>query len=290
MAVAPELLGQAAGEAAAERLALLLAIDDGLVQQPEPTQPPFCASARILGNAQEELLDVVGDGLGRGPPRGGDGLDGLALGHEAEELLLVLRQIPLHRDRGDEGVDDGRVEGGATTGHGPHRLDELVPLGEAVLEQVPVAGGTVGQEADGVLGVVVLREDDDPCAGVTLAQLPGRLDALPLERGGHADVGDDDLGGEGVCARHELVVVGRDADHLEVRLALEQRLDALSHDEVVVGEEDRDLPRRHLLLRHGVPRPRPAGRYSTVNSAVIPWVKWGGPSSSPPTGMKQTIV
>ena len=70
---------------------------------------------------------------------------------------------------------------------------ELVAVADAVLQQVRVPGGAVGQQRDRVLGLVVLREHDDAGAGVALAHELGRLDALVLEARRHADVGDDDL-------------------------------------------------------------------------------------------------
>ena len=44
-------------------------------------------------------------------------------------------------------------------------------------------------------------------------------------------------------ARDQLVVVAGGPDDLEVGLDREQRADALAHDHVVVGEEDRDATR-----------------------------------------------
>ena len=58
---------------------------------------------------------------------------------------------------------------------------ELVALGDAVLEQVRVARGAVGEQRDRVLGLVVLRQDDHAGAGMALAHLLGGVDALALE-------------------------------------------------------------------------------------------------------------
>ena len=82
----------------------------------------------------------------------------------------------------DEGIDDGGVECGAAGGHRPHRVDQLVALGDVVLEEVAVAGRAFGHQGDRVLGVVVLRQDDHTGARTPLADLTGRVDALARER------------------------------------------------------------------------------------------------------------
>jgi hypothetical protein len=78
---------------------------------------------------------------------------------------------------------------------------------------------------------------------VALAHQLCRLDALPGEVGGHPDVGDDHLwvGRDGTL--DQFVIVGSDADDVEVVLEVEEGLDALAHDEVVVGQEHRDRHR-----------------------------------------------
>ena len=125
---------------------------------------------------------------------------------------------PSARTGAHQRVDDLGVEHRAAGGHRADGLDQLVALGHPVLQQVGVAGGALGQQRDGVLGVVVLGQDHDAGAGVALAHLLGRLDALVLEGGRHADVGDDDLGLGLGGAGDQLVVVGGDADDLEVGL------------------------------------------------------------------------
>ena len=81
-----------------------------------------------------------------------------------------------------ERVDDGGVERVAAGGDGTDRVDQLVALGDVVLQEVAVAGRALGQQRDGVFGVVVLGEDDDAGPRMPLAHLLGRVDALPVER------------------------------------------------------------------------------------------------------------
>ena len=103
--------------------------------------------------------------------------------------VSVVVGVRLH-----ERLDDLRVDHRPAGRDLAHGAGELVALGDAVLEQVGVAGGAVGEERDRVLGVVELREHDDPGAGVALADLLRRVDALLLEVRRHADVGDQTWG------------------------------------------------------------------------------------------------
>ena len=168
----------------------------------------------------------------------------------SERVQVVVAR--LHRSH--QGVDDHRVEQGAAGGDGADGVGELVALGEAVLQQVGVAGRAVGEERDGVLGVVVLAQDHDAGAGLALSDLLGRVDALALEGRRHADVADDHLGlvlgGRG----QQLGMVGGLADDLDVGLAAQERVDARAHEEVVVGQHHRDH-----AVGHGVHPVTPDG-------------------------------
>ena len=101
---------------------------------------------------------------------------------------------PFDGHRPQQRIDDGRIERVPAGGHGPDGVHQLVPLGDVVLQEVPVAGRALGQQGHGVLRVVVLGEDHDPGARMTLAHLLGRVDAFAVEGRGHPDVGDQDLG------------------------------------------------------------------------------------------------
>ena len=240
-ALLAELLGEAAGQQAGERLALLLAVDDRLVEHPQPAQRAVVAGRRALGQHEEEVLDLVAHRLGRGVPGHRDRLDGPALGDEGEQLLVggVRSSSPgcTGRTRASTITGSRSVPPVATA---RMASAELVALGQAVLQQVGVAGRAVGEQRDGVLGVVVLAEDHDAGAGLALADLLGRVDALALEGRRHADVADDDLGLVLGGRRQQLGVVGRLADDLDVGLAGQQRPHARAHEEVVVGQDHRD--------------------------------------------------
>ena len=186
--------------------------------------------------------------------------------------------------RVDQGADDRGVEHRAAGGHLADGPGELVALGDPVLQQVGVPGRALGQERDGVVGVVVLREDDDAGAGVALADLLAAVDALVLEVRRHADVGDDHLRGGRVGARDQPVVVLGDANDLQVGLALEHRPHALADDDAVVGEEHRDrgtsphwrplsqvarATTRRVAVRRGGCQPH-------HSRAVVRWPLWAG--------------
>ena len=162
-----------------------------------PWSPADTPSASLTNTASTSASTASGGG----PPGRGDGLDRLALGDHAEQLLLGRAEPAVGGHRPHQRLDDGGVERGAAGGHGPDGVDELVALGDVVLQQVAVAGGALGQQRDRVLGIVVLGEDHDAGAGVALADLLGRVDALALERRRHPDVGHEHLGFAAVAPR-----------------------------------------------------------------------------------------
>ena len=65
-----------------------------------------------------------------------------------------------------------------------NRACQLVAFGDAVLQEVRVPGGAVGEQRDRVLGIVVLREHDDAGAGMPFAELLRGVDPLALKAGG----------------------------------------------------------------------------------------------------------
>ena len=90
----------------------------------------------------------------------------LALRHVREDLALAvgeLRERGVRHPvlRGDERLDDLRVEDAAAPGDLVERPDELVHVGDALLQQVAEPGGAVLQQVVGVLLLGELREDDD---------------------------------------------------------------------------------------------------------------------------------
>jgi hypothetical protein len=100
-----ELLGEPAGQQPGQRLALLLAVDDGLVQQPEPVQRRRVPGRDTRGQLDEDRLHLGADRLRGNPPGHGDRLDRLALGDHAEQLLLGGGEPAGRGDRPDQRVE-----------------------------------------------------------------------------------------------------------------------------------------------------------------------------------------
>jgi hypothetical protein len=106
-----------------------------------------------------------------------------------------------------------------------------------ILEQVAVAGRSLGQKGHGVFRVVVLREDHDGSARIAPPDLLGRVDTFALKGGGHADVGHQHVGFGCVRTCDYPVIVGGDAYDSHVRVTFDEGLHAGADDQVVVGEE-----------------------------------------------------
>ena len=264
----PQLGGQAARQQPGQRLALFLPVDDGLVQLAEPPQRAVASRGHALGQPDEYRVDLRGHRLGRNPARRRDRLDRLALGDHAEQCLLGGQQAAVGNDRGDQRLDDRRVERRAARRHHPDRVDQLAALGNAVLEQVAVARRALGQQRHRVLGVVVLGEHHDPGPRVALAHLAGGVDALARERRRHPDVGDEHLRPGGLGPADQLVVVGGHADHGQVLTGVDEGADTFAHDQVVVREENTDRAVRacavllHMIIFRIPAGPQPVGRHA----------------------------
>ncbi len=163
-----------------------------------------------------------------------------------QQLLVGGGESRVVGDGLDERLDDLRVEHRSTRRDLAHGACELVALGDPVLEEVCVPRGSVGEQGDRVVGVVVLREDDDSGARVPLAELLGGVDALLLEARWHADIGHEHLGSGGLGTGDQgVVVVGR-THHFDVVLEPEERAHPLPHDDVVIGQEHGDPAVPHI--------------------------------------------
>ena len=141
----------------------------------------------------------------------------------------MLVELALVVCRADDRLDDRRVEHAATGGDLAHGADELIAVADAVLQQVRVARGAVGEQRDRVFGIVVLREDDNAGPGVAHAHELGRLDAFVLEVRRHPDVGHHDIGPGFLGPGDQAVEILGDADHVEVGLHRQQGAHAFSH-------------------------------------------------------------
>src|SRR6187455_670776 len=186
-----------------------------------------------------------------------------ALRHQPEHLALARRQLVERVVAGlgdEELLDDLRVERAAAAAHTRCRLEELVDVQDAVLQEVAEAAARA-DELDRVVRLDVLREHEDGRLRVPLPDLGGRAHALVLVRRRHAYVDDREirlvLGDDG----HERLGVS-DAGDDRVTGILEQPRDPLAEEHGVVGDHD----------SHGsatstrVPRPR-----GLETASVPPW-------------------
>ncbi len=169
----------------------------------------------------------------------GDGLDRASCGDELEQALVLGAQ-PARAHRAHQRRHDHRVEHRATRGDLADRPRQLVAFGDAILEQIGVAGGALGQQRHRVLRIVELAEDHDTGPGVALADLLGGVDPFALEVRWHPDVADDDVRLRRAGAGDESVEVFGHSDDLDIGVTGEQRSNALADDDAVVGEKDPD--------------------------------------------------
>lgn len=97
------------------------------------------------------------------------------------------------------------------------------------------------EQREGVRGLGVLAEHDDPDLGMGVAQRVGGADPLVGSGGGHPDVGQHDVGRVGVHRRQQRFEVLAHTCHLDPAL-LEQAAHRLPQEIVVLGD---DYPLRH---------------------------------------------
>ena len=90
-------------------------------------------------------------------------------------------------------------------------VDEVVGLGDTVLEQVGASVGPVLEQGEGVAGRGELAEHDHTGGRVALAESGGGADAFVGAGRRHADVGHDDVGCELVDEGDQLVERSGDA-------------------------------------------------------------------------------
>src|SRR5256885_1208649 len=242
---APEFVRDAGRQEPAQRLTLLLAINDRLVQHLQAAQRPRGSCARRLRQLQKQLLDAVVDIRGSRFARDRNCLDRPTLGQHLEELFLIRREGGPLGGWAHQGLDNSGVDHRATGRDLADRTEQLVTVRHSVFQEIRVPSGSLAQQRDGVIRLVVLRQHHDPGPGVAFAHLLGGLDPLALEAGWHPDVGHDHLRRRRFGPVHQPVVIAGDADHLHVRSAADQRPHALADDQVVICQEYGDLRPGH---------------------------------------------
>ena len=109
--------------------------------------------------------------------RCGDALVRAAFRHELEHLALARGQLVeriLAPAAADQLRDERGIEGGAAVRNAPHRADELVDIGDAVLQQVADALGALREQLHRVRRLDVLRQHEHADARVLARGSPGR--------------------------------------------------------------------------------------------------------------------
>ena len=91
-----------------------------------------------------------------------------------------------------------------------------------------------------MLGLVVLAQHQDADVGELVAQHVSDPDAFVGVVGWHADVGQHDVGPVLIDGGEQLVVGRALGDDVEIVLGLEQANHTLSHEQVVLGDDDPD--------------------------------------------------
>src|SRR5213593_2858327 len=166
----------------------------------------------------EDAVDVTLDGLGTERKGVTDRGVRASLRHELQHLAFALGEVAdeVPMSTADHQLRDHlRIDGRSTRGNASHGLDEIVHVGDPVLEQVADPIGAALEQPERVRGLDVLRKKEDGDAGMALPDRRRGLKSFGRVRGWHADVGDRDVGRVRVDEIEQLRAVPRAADDLE---------------------------------------------------------------------------
>src|SRR6185369_2108995 len=192
----------------------------------------------------QDAVYVLFDGPFGDPELAGDAGVGAALGHEREHFTLPggqrLKRV-VAVPGGDEFLDETGIDDGASARDPPERVDELVYVGDAILEEVADAL-PAGEQLHRVLDLGMGRQDEDARLRELGPDNPRCLQALGRVARRHPDIDDSQVG---LALAHQLDDLGggaRLAHELEAGV-LQQARDPLPEEDVVVGQH-------HTRLRH----------------------------------------
>src|SRR3954468_24249864 len=176
-----------------------------------------------------------------------------ALSHQREDLAFAggeqLEWIvdPLS---GDELLHETRVDDRAPSAHALQRLEELVDIGHATLQQV-TAAAPAREQRHRVCNLDVRREDEDRYFRELLADYACRLEAFRRTGRRHPDVDDDEIGPVLANEAQQLRPVAR-LTHKLVSGPLEQARKPLPQEDIVVRDDYAPAARRaSFACRHG---------------------------------------
>jgi len=187
--------------------------------------------------------------------------------HFAFPLRDPLEEAAAEAGRG-RGI--GRREIVLAGGHGANGADELG--GQGLFEHESRGAGQAGQPEVGV--VVVHREDQNLGPGYFTTEVLGGVDASPA---GHGQVHDHHVRGQAAAAFQRRRAVFGLADHLEVGLRLEQRLERRAHQRMVIRNQN----------AHAV---HPASCRGMSAITVVPLPGWESTQNEPPTSVTRSSM
>lgn len=175
----------------------------------------------VLGLRQPELgqdvPDVFFDRSFGEPELGGDAGIRATFGHQRQHLSLARGEVferIVAATSLDQRLDETRVNNGSARRDPSQRVDELVHVQDATLEQVadPIAGR---EELARLLDLDMCRQDEDARVGMLFANRLCRDEPLGRMRGRHPNIDDHELGLVFADELEELAGVAGLADHLE---------------------------------------------------------------------------
>jgi PAS domain S-box-containing protein len=210
----------------------------------------------LIGLRQVEFLQnmpyVLLDGSLGDPQAAGDPGVRAAFGHQGQHLLLArteaLQGVVVPR-RGDQFLNQGRVDDRPPLDDAVERLDEVVHVGDAVLQQV-TAPASGADQVHRLLDLDVGGKHQDGHVGKLRADHPGRLEALGRVAGWHPDVDDGKVGLLFADNGQQAGRVAGLADDGEAG-ALEKACQGFAEQNVIVGQGNTNSHHWIIFRSHG---------------------------------------
>jgi hypothetical protein len=170
------------------------------------------------------------------------------LGHQCQHLALPAGEGRIQHGslaaRSEELGHDLGIEGGPSSRNALERFDEVADIRHPILEQVPDAGGALGEQLGGVAGLAVLGEHQHADVGMLTAKGDRGAQSFVGVGGRHADVHHRHIRVMlGHCLQQGVPIGDRGRDL--VPTILQNSDEALSHDGGVLGDHDAHRARLH---------------------------------------------
>jgi hypothetical protein len=143
---------------------------------------------------------------------GGDRQVGPAFRDQLQHIAFTRRQVvegAAGTRAPEQRRDDLRIDDGPACGHPLDGIEEFGEVGHSILEQVTDAPRGVAQEPDDVLCLDVLRQDQEPDLGGSLADRDGSIESLRRLRRRHPDIDDRHIRMMRIHECAQLVGIGR---------------------------------------------------------------------------------